>query len=76
MIVKFRTAETADIKAMKQLFKETIASVCKDIKTISGDISITARGFFEKNGFEVIKEQQNFRNNSCLINYKMVKKLS
>ena len=46
------------------------------IQTISGDISITAKGFFEKNGYNVLKEQENFRNNICLINYKMEKDLA
>ncbi|MCI9846590.1 GNAT family N-acetyltransferase [Flavobacterium pectinovorum] len=44
-------------------------------KTLTSDISITAKPFFEKNGFIVKTEQKNIRLNTELINYKMEKKL-
>ncbi|MBK0369112.1 GNAT family N-acetyltransferase [Flavobacterium agrisoli] len=44
-------------------------------KTISSDVSITAKPFFEKLGFKVLKEQHNHRNGLILINYKMRKEL-
>jgi len=43
---------------------------------ITSDVSITARLFFEKNGFVILKEQKNLRKGVELINYKMEKKLS
>lgn len=42
---------------------------------ISSDISITARPFFEKKGYRVLKRQENQRGNLILINYKMEKNL-
>ncbi|AWK04212.1 GNAT family N-acetyltransferase [Flavobacterium crocinum] len=44
-------------------------------KTITSDISITARPFFEKRGFIVKAEQKNERLGVELINYKMEKGL-
>lgn len=46
-----------------------------DIKEISSGVSITARGFFEKKGFVVKKEQKRKANNQYLTNYQMVKLL-
>lgn len=43
--------------------------------SLSSDVSITARPFFEKKGFAVLKEQQNIRKGIELINYKMEKQL-
>lgn len=43
--------------------------------SLSSDVSITARPFFEKRGFSVLKEQQNIRKGIELINYKMGKQL-
>jgi|SRR6218665_284797 len=43
---------------------------------LSSDVSITARPFFEKKGFQVLKEQKNIRNGVELINFKMEKALS
>ncbi|HOI05945.1 MAG TPA: GNAT family N-acetyltransferase [Deltaproteobacteria bacterium] len=40
---------------------------------VSTEASITARPFFEKRGFEVVKEQKVRRNGSNFINYVMVK---
>ena len=47
----------------------------QDSKTITSDISITARPFFEKKGFVVKAEQKNVRLGAELINYKMEKEL-
>jgi putative acetyltransferase len=44
-------------------------------KTITSDISITAKPFFEKKGFIVKAEQKNIRLGVELINYKMEKEL-
>jgi putative acetyltransferase len=44
-------------------------------KTITSDVSITARPFFEKKGFIVKAEQRNIRFGIELINYKMEKNL-
>lgn len=41
--------------------------------TLTSDVSITARPFFEKNGFKVLKEQINIRKGIELINFKMEK---
>jgi putative acetyltransferase len=43
---------------------------------ISSDVSITAKPFFEKKGFEMIREQQVDINGIKLTNYKMQKNLS
>lgn len=45
-------------------------------KTITSDVSITAKSFFEKKGFIVKAEQRNIRLGVELINYKMEKDLS
>lgn len=42
---------------------------------LTSDISITARPFFEKNGFKVVAEQENIRQGLILINYKMIRYL-
>lgn len=42
---------------------------------ITSDVSKTARPFFEKKGYVVVKEQENVRENVILINYKMKKEL-
>jgi putative acetyltransferase len=44
-------------------------------KTITADVSITAKSFFEKKGFIVKAEQRNVRSGVELINYKMEKRL-
>ena len=44
-------------------------------KTITSDVSITAKPFFEKKGFIVKAEQKNIRLGVELINYKMEKAL-
>lgn len=47
----------------------------RGIKTITSEVSITARPFFEKQGYEVIKEQKRKANRLCLTNYRMKKTL-
>ena len=42
---------------------------------LTSDVSITAKPFFEKKGFLVIREQRNFKKGVELINYKMSKTL-
>ncbi|MFH6943732.1 GNAT family N-acetyltransferase [Flavobacterium sp. FlaQc-50] len=44
-------------------------------KTITSDISITAKPFFEKKGFVVKAKRKNIRSGVELINYKMEKSL-
>ena len=41
--------------------------------SISSDVSITAKPFFEKHGFSVIQEQTKLFNNVEITNYKMIK---
>jgi len=47
----------------------------KKVKQISAEVSITARPFFEHQGFELIHEQQVKRKGVSLTNYKMKKAL-
>lgn len=54
---------------------EEYAAEC-GIKTITSEVSITARPFFEKQGYEVIKEQKRKANRLCLTNYRMKKTLN
>ena len=42
---------------------------------LRSDVSKAAIGFFEKNGFQVLKENQNKRNEEVLINYSVSKDL-
>jgi len=42
---------------------------------LTSDVSITAKPFFEKKGFLVVKEQKNLRKGVELVNYKMSKTL-
>lgn len=42
---------------------------------LSSDISKTARPFFEKQGFKVVAEQENVRQDQVLVNYKMIRHL-
>lgn len=43
---------------------------------LSSDVSITAKPFFEAKGFRVIEKQEVIRQNTILINFKMLKHLS
>ncbi len=45
----------------------------KGVERITSEISITARSFFEKQGFVVDEEQKRKANKLCLTNYKMSK---
>ena len=57
-----------------QLLCELETELERQHKTsISADVSITAKPFFEKHGFRVIKEQKNRIKNVEIINYKMIK---
>jgi putative acetyltransferase len=42
---------------------------------LSSDVSHTARPFFEKQGFEVVRENRNERNGEVLVNFRMVLKM-
>lgn len=44
-------------------------------RLLTSDISLTARSFFEKNGFKTVAEQHNARGEQVLINYKMIRHL-
>lgn len=46
-----------------------------NIAEITSDVSITARPFFEKNGFNVLQRQENPREHVVLTNFKMQKVL-
>jgi putative acetyltransferase len=50
-------------------------AIRRNTKEITSDISKTARPFFEKKGYLVVKEQENPRGDIILINYKMKKEL-
>ena len=50
-------------------------AISHGVKLLTSDISITARPFFEKQGFKVVVEQENVRQDVILINYKMIKHL-
>lgn len=47
-----------------------------DIKRITSEVSITAKGFFEKQGFTVDEKQKRKANKLALTNYKMSKRLN
>lgn len=40
---------------------------------LTSEVSITAKPFFERKGFEIIEEQKVYRNNVSLINYRVKK---
>lgn len=42
-------------------------------KRLTSEVSITAKPFFEKQGFQVDEEQKRKANQMCLTNYKMSK---
>ncbi|MDR2915143.1 MAG: GNAT family N-acetyltransferase [Tannerella sp.] len=48
----------------------------KGVTKITSEVSITARPFFEKQGFVVDEEQKRKVNKLCLANYKMSKKIN
>lgn len=45
----------------------------KEVKRLTSEVSITAKPFFEKQGFQVDEEQKRKANQMCLTNYKMSK---
>jgi putative acetyltransferase len=47
----------------------------KGVKKITSEVSITAKSFFEKQGFRVDQEQRRKANKLCLTNYKMSKSI-
>lgn len=59
-------------KVFNELEHEAIK---ENSKTITADISITAKPFFEKKGFVVKAKQKNMRLGVELVNYKMEKEL-
>lgn len=61
--------------ADKILTELEIEAKNRSSKTITSDVSITAKPFFEKKGFIVKAEQKNIRSGVELINYKMEKTL-
>lgn len=46
------------------------------IKTITSEVSITAKPFFERKGYQVVKQQKRQANKLCLTNYWMKKELT
>jgi putative acetyltransferase len=61
--------------ADKTLTKLELEAIKQHSKTLTSDISITAKPFFEKRDFRVKAEQKNISLGIELINYKMEKKL-
>ena len=56
---------------------ETLEGYAKEnnVSVITTDASITAKAFFERRGYEVIREQEVERKGQLLTNFKMSKKL-
>ena len=52
------------------------AALTHNAATITSDISITAKPFFESRGFVTIQQQENHVRGEVLTNYKMMKKLT
>ena len=50
-------------------------AVANGLKTITSEVSITARPFFERHGYDVLAEQQAQANKLRMTNYKMAKTL-
>ncbi len=50
-------------------------AIAEGIKQITSEVSITARPFFEKNGYAVKMEQKRRANQCCLTNFWMAKDL-
>lgn len=58
------------------LLKELLAAAAAlRIRVITTEASITAKPFFEKNGFSLVTQQTVFINKIALTNYKMQKKI-
>jgi len=48
----------------------------RNITSLYANVSITAKSFFEKMGYETFKEQKTIQDGVEIINYKMIKQLS
>lgn len=60
----------------QQLYDQLEAyAIEQGVGEVQVDVSITARPFFEKNGFQVFQKQQNPRAHVVLVNFKMSKLL-
>lgn len=61
-------------KGIASILYKNIKAKSKEygIEKLSADVSKTARPFFEKKGFRVIKENINVIENETIINYKMI----
>jgi len=51
-------------------------AIKRKIISLYADVSITAKSFFQKIGYETLKEQKNIKEGIEIINYKMKKQLS
>lgn len=51
-------------------------AIKRKITFLYADVSITAKSFFQKIGYEILKEQKNIKEGVEIINYKMKKQLS
>lgn len=49
--------------------------MAKPIHDLTADVSKTAKPFFEKKGFLLVKEQENLLDDVLIVNYKMRKDL-
>jgi len=60
-----------------KLFMEIEAEAIKSgVANLYSDVSITARPFFEKNGFKISSLQRKIMDEILIINFKMAKKLA
>lgn len=64
-------------QGIAQLLYDTIVAKAKlgKVETLESDVSITARPFFERQGFKVVHENRIERNGVILTNFKMQKRL-
>ncbi|WP_285014635.1 GNAT family N-acetyltransferase [Lactococcus garvieae] len=64
-------------RGVGHLLANQIEQYCKEegAEIISVDVSLTARPFFEKRGYEILEQQIVLRHNQYLKNYKMQLKL-
>jgi putative acetyltransferase len=59
-----------------KLYSEILAkAINHGTTTLTSDVSITARPFFEKKGFKILAEQKNYIKGVEVINYRMAKGL-
>lgn len=59
-------------KIASRILKELITYACDHhFTSLITDASITARPFFERHGFKVIKKQTNYYKEMVFINYRM-----